>query len=348
LALGSLPPLSDPPTITAGLTAFNAADTIEAAMASILAQSLPPIQIVVVDDASTDATAKLLLQYRDDPRVLVLHQECNRGVAAARNRIIAHTKGVFLAFFDDDDISDPRRLELQVQRLLDYERTYGAEAPLLCHTGRQQMFASSRVITEAGLGWRSKGPAPCGYGLARAMLLGQRPAAGAGIVATCTQMGRIDTYRQLGGFDEELRRESDTDLAVRCALAGGQFPGLKAPLVLQRMTASSDKQLATLERCSVQLLQKHRSVFASERLYQQQRQWVRLRYARLGGRFGAVVIQLLGLLLRAPLFTLRHGLQALPNLRAHHARAMQLRSIPPAALEGLNHLRSTNPGARGI
>lgn len=316
-------------------------------MASILAQSLPPIQIVVVDDASTDATAKLLLQYRDDPRVLVLQQAFNRGVAAARNQVIAHTKGAFLAFFDDDDISDPRRLELQVQRLLDYERTYGTEAPLLSHTGRLQVFADGRVIPEAGLGWRGKGSVSSGssgLALAQAMLLGQRPETGAGIVATCTQMGRIDTYRQLGGFDEELRRESDSDLAVRCALTGGQFPGLKAPLVLQRMTASSDKQLAILERCSVQLLQKHRSVFASERLYQQQRQWVRLRYARLGGRTGAVVIQLLGLLLRAPLFTLRHGLQALPNLRAHHARAMQLRSIPPSALQGLNHSPSTNPG----
>ena len=108
-------------TITIGLTTYNAEATIKAALDSALIQSHPASQIILVDDASTDHTLEVVATYSSkDPRFLVLENPLNSGVAVSRNRSVEHASGEFIVFFDDDDISHPRRLERQLERILYY------------------------------------------------------------------------------------------------------------------------------------------------------------------------------------------------------------------------------------
>src|SRR5262245_33193859 len=103
--------------VTIGITAFNAAPTIERAVRSALAQSWRPVEILVVDDGSKDATPEILAKLRrDQPELRLFRHDKNQGVAAARNRILAEAAGDLLAFFDDDDESLPERVETQRRR----------------------------------------------------------------------------------------------------------------------------------------------------------------------------------------------------------------------------------------
>lgn len=88
------------------------AETIE----SVLAQSYRPIEVIVVDDGSTDESANIARSFDD---VHYIHQ-ANQGTAVARNNGIAASKGEFFSFLDHDDVCLPNKLELQVGHLLEH------------------------------------------------------------------------------------------------------------------------------------------------------------------------------------------------------------------------------------
>lgn len=96
--------------ISALIPAYNAAGTIEATLESILAQTQPPDEILVLLDGVADDTPRRLEKYQ--PRVSVLIQE-NRGVACARNRLAELASGELLAFLDADDLWHPDYLKSQ-------------------------------------------------------------------------------------------------------------------------------------------------------------------------------------------------------------------------------------------
>lgn len=99
------------PLVSVIVTAYNAEEFIERALDSVLRQTYPHIEILAVDDGSTDSTAAILERYQ--PRVRILHQP-NSGVCVARNRGAAETRGSLLAFLDADDVWVPEKIATQV------------------------------------------------------------------------------------------------------------------------------------------------------------------------------------------------------------------------------------------
>src|ERR687887_1637608 len=96
---------------------YNAERTIGAALESVCRQTYPALDIVVVDDGSTDASAAIVAAYaRSDQRIRLVQQE-NSGVAAARNLGATSTVADFLAFIDADDVWAPPKIALQLQAL---------------------------------------------------------------------------------------------------------------------------------------------------------------------------------------------------------------------------------------
>ncbi len=85
------------------------------AIESVLAQTHPIFELIIVDDGSTDGTASILQQL-NDPRIRVIHQ-VNQGVAVARNTGIAHAKGIYFAFIDADDCWLPQKLAIELNTL---------------------------------------------------------------------------------------------------------------------------------------------------------------------------------------------------------------------------------------
>ncbi|WP_448956249.1 glycosyltransferase family 2 protein [Labrys neptuniae] len=100
------------PDVSFLIAAYNAEQTIEAAIASALAQSKVTVEVIVVDDVSSDETLSCVSELsKRDPRVVVLPQPHNAGPAAARNRALAAARGDWVAIIDADDYIAPNRSE---------------------------------------------------------------------------------------------------------------------------------------------------------------------------------------------------------------------------------------------
>ena len=110
------------PTFTIVMAAYNACSTIENAVQSVLNQTRRDFELVVVDDGSTDDTARRVDGFRLDTRVRLIRQH-NRGLPAARNVAIAAGRGRYVTILDSDDLLMPTYLE-SIGRALD--RTPGA------------------------------------------------------------------------------------------------------------------------------------------------------------------------------------------------------------------------------
>jgi glycosyltransferase involved in cell wall biosynthesis len=272
--------------VTIGLNTFNAEDTVEAALRSAMGQDWPELEIVVVDDASSDGTVAVLERVaQEDGRVRILRNAQNSGLAAGRNRVIAEARGAFVVFFDDDDVSRPHRVRAQVERISRYEERVPG-AMVICHAAREQVYPNGLRRIEHTMGEDEGALAPAGRAVAERMLFGRPLAHAYGSVAGCSQAARTDAFRKLGGFDTFFRREQDMDFCIRAALAGAHFAGIGEPLVTQQMTGGSDKGLARERQFRRALLEKHRAVFRSERHFQFCLAWTDLRMAWLGSRRG--------------------------------------------------------------
>ncbi|OOO29386.1 glycosyltransferase [Rhizobium sophoriradicis] len=308
------------PLITIGITSFNAEGHIARAISSAIAQSWEPLEIVVVDDRSSDRTFELVEQIvKSHPQVRVFRQSQNSGVAAARNRIMEEARGDFLAFFDDDDVSDPDRVATQYRRIIDYEGQLPERAPVVCHTARRQITRNGSERIERTMGCSQKKEAPSGPAVAARLLWGEPVEDGYGAVATCSQMARTSTYKMLGGFDPVFRRSEDMEFCVRLARAGGHFVGIAEPLVTQTLTYGSEKSLDKELYYKLQVIDKHRSAFKSKEHYGFSREWITTKYLWLRGHRPAFIRKLIISAITHPLLTWSRLWYALPQLDSNRS-----------------------------
>lgn len=171
---------------------YNRADVVREAVASVLRQDYPDIELIVVDDGSRDGTAAVVSGF--GPAVRYLWQE-NRGVSAARNRGVAASTGDLIAFLDSDDLWLPPKVSAQVAYFEAYE---DAQA---CHTDeiwiRLGMRVNERLIHRKQGGWQFLASLPrC-------------------LISPSAIMLRRSLWDRLGGFDESLPACEDYDLWLR-------------------------------------------------------------------------------------------------------------------------------------
>jgi glycosyltransferase involved in cell wall biosynthesis len=215
------------------IPAFNAARYVGQAVDSALAQTLKSVEVIVVDDGSRDATAAVLAGYGE--RLRVLRQD-NAGVSVARNRGIAASRGRYVAFLDADDLWLPEKLERQVEVLA------GRGGARACYT---RFTAVDSELRPSVYRWQ---PGPRAR-LEDLLLRGNVVSAGASTVLC--EHSLID---EVGGFDPELSLCADWDLWVRIA-AATELTYIGEPLVVyRRHPTSMSRSVRTLERESLQLL----------------------------------------------------------------------------------------------
>jgi glycosyltransferase involved in cell wall biosynthesis len=204
---------------------------------------------------------------RAHDEIHLIRHESNRGVAEARNTLLAHANGPFIAFFDDDDESVPDRLEKQYRRFLDYEHN-DPGATVLCYSNRVVVRAGERRPTSEPVGIGRLPPEPSGPMVADYVLglVKDDSRHSWGMLGSGTLMARADSLRALGGFDARFRRCAERDLAIRAALEGAHFISVDAPLIIQHLSPTADRASANL-RYRLLLVEKHRRYLKGKKAF---------------------------------------------------------------------------------
>ena len=122
------------------IPAFNASSTIDETLRSVRSQSHGELEIIVVDDGSTDDTVTVAQRHADQDSRIIIMRQCNAGVAAARNAGWQAARADFIAFIDADDLWAPRKIERQLQAMID-----GGERTGLVYSWYDWIDANSRV-----------------------------------------------------------------------------------------------------------------------------------------------------------------------------------------------------------
>jgi len=104
----------DEPLVSVNIPVYNAQEFIERTIRSALNQTYKNIELIILDDGSTDKTSKIIKEaQKGDSRIQYYYQE-NQGISQARNRLFELSKGEYIAFLDHDDQWSPEKLEIQV------------------------------------------------------------------------------------------------------------------------------------------------------------------------------------------------------------------------------------------
>jgi len=205
-------PDQDQPLVSAVIPAYNAGKYLSDAIESVLAQTHPGVECIVVDDGSTDSTSAVAERYGDRVRLV---RQANAGVSAARNRGASEGRGELLAFLDADDRWLPERVERQVEA---FRSRPGVEA-VVCAT---------RVVNAElePLGVLEQDPTvtPDDLLLCRAQV----------VSASSNLLIRRTAFEGFGGFDERLSTSADWALMFRL-VAAGTLAVLSDPLVEYRV-----------------------------------------------------------------------------------------------------------------
>lgn len=221
------------------IPAYRSAATIARALASVAAQTVKPLEVIVVDDGSDDGTFEAASACGKDMNgvPLIVQRQDNRGAGAARNAGVRAAKGDWLAFLDADDEWLPRKIERS-----------------LAHANEATLIAHDYVEVKNG----RETPMDC----VRHLRAGADPFSALmlrGFIPSITVLARRDEVLAVGGFEESLPAAQDYDLWLKLL----ERPGAKLamfPEALARYSVTGTgitSKVAQRRRCSIRVLLRH-------------------------------------------------------------------------------------------
>jgi glycosyltransferase involved in cell wall biosynthesis len=203
------------PLISTIIPAYNREQFIERAVQSVLAQTMADLEVIVVDDCSTDGTAGRAAGLAQvDSRVRLLQQTSNMGAQAARNRGIREARGHYIAFLDSDDEWLPEKLERQLSL---FERANSRLG--VVYAGFRQVYADGRAPVEA-------------LPFARGDVY--RTALSGWIADMNTLLVRRDVLEKAGPLDESVRAFQEWALCIQLSKTC-DFDYVSAPLAVYHL-----------------------------------------------------------------------------------------------------------------
>lgn len=232
------------PAVSVVIPAYNAAWCVRKAIDSVLGQTFRDVEVVVVDDGSTDGTADTLEAYGQSIRVL---RQRNGGLSSARNAGIRASQADYVAFLDADDWWLPGKLAPQVE---------------LLRSRPEVGFVSAAARVEDADGqllnvWPCSsctGPfLPCLFGAN-----GDVAGSGSAVVA------RRQLFDRVGRFDEALRSLEDVDMWMRLAAVAGYACIAEPSVVILKRPDSMSRNLEVMRNAAVQVMKKNRHLLPAD------------------------------------------------------------------------------------
>jgi len=217
------------PTISYILAVYNGQQYLAEALTSILGQSHPVDEVIVVDDGSTDDTAQIAERFGPPVRCIV---QQNAGQSAARNHGLRVSRGDMLGFLDGDDLIHPKKIECQLQRFAEAPELVFLDAfaknfwsPEIPEDKRQ--LPSWQALTHSDQPWPE---------------------------FIATWLFRREVWRRVGEFDENRRFAEDSDWHDRVRFSGLPMETMKSVLARRRLHHTNltlnnyDDHIAGLQR----------------------------------------------------------------------------------------------------
>lgn len=226
------------PRVSVIIPAYNAAGFVCRAVDSVLAQTCQDLELLVVDDGSTDGTRSVLATYGERLRVL---PQANGGPAAARNNGLSAATGDYVAFLDADDWWEADKLAAQVT-LLDSHPELG-----FCSTATRLVDSIGRPLGD----WPCQAPSsqlPDALFMNGALISG----------STSGVLARRALVQQAGGFDVALRGYEDPDLWIRLSAIAGYACIPRALTVVVRTPGSVSSHLPNMRKATLASFRKNR------------------------------------------------------------------------------------------
>jgi glycosyltransferase involved in cell wall biosynthesis len=203
---------------------FNGEQFIGDALKSVLSQTFKELEIIVVDDGSSDGSRDVIKQFQGDSRVIYIAHEENKGIAAARNTGIRRAQGEFIAFLDQDDVWWQKKIAKQVHVMTeDVQKNIGLVSSdieiIQDIKGKRNTWVET---APAGVGDKSR------IELLRALFMRN-------FVRIVTATVRRECFEKVGLLNETIRGGSDDyELCFRIA-RNYRFAHINEPLVTRRL-----------------------------------------------------------------------------------------------------------------
>ncbi|MBD2845921.1 glycosyltransferase family 2 protein [Paenibacillus sp. IB182496] len=229
--------------LTVVMPVYNRVHTVKNALASILNQTYPHFELIIVDDASKDGTRSIVESF-DDPRIRLIAHAATMGAPAARNTGILAAKSEWIAFQDSDDEWLPTKLEKQVQALQNavFDKKTVVYTGFYRFRGEQREYIPAKaIINKSGM-------------IHEELLLGN-------FISTQTILVSKAALEEVGGFDENMPRFQDWELCLRLSQKH-PFLLVDEPLVHVHYTEQSiSASQSKLVDAYALVLKKHKALF---------------------------------------------------------------------------------------
>lgn len=254
--------------VTIVITCFNSQNTIERAVNSALEQDWQNVEIIIIDDCSTDESFNILTKISSrESRINLLRNNSNLGYPSSLNKAISQSKGEFIAIFDDDDENEKDRISLQIERIIEFENK-NKKPHILCYSNRNVFKTGESVYDHVAYAIGRKEPEPFGEEVAEYIFgFPVEEKKIWGMFGSCTLMARKNLFEIVGKFDESFRRSAELDYAIRAAFKGAYFIAVNKSLIKMHKTKSFDKAGRIPLKYSLKLRQKYLKYLKSKNFY---------------------------------------------------------------------------------
>ncbi len=210
------------PKVSVVIPTYNRAAKVRNGIESVLAQTVSNLEVIVVDDGSSDDTGEILGEIFGDR--IRYHAQANQGASMARNKGIAEARGEWIAFLDSDDLWEKDKLEWQFKALERFGPQCGG-----CYTDvRFFNYPETRTMFQmAEESYRHEGTMGVNTDVLRLLV---RPGGAGMVVCLSSFLARADVVRRTGGYDPNLLYSQDSEFMFRLAMLTG-FCYVNRPLV---------------------------------------------------------------------------------------------------------------------